>query len=143
MAQKNAIYKVDNGSTFDEMMFKTIASQVSLNDGRNLETLLKGIQTEITGEGSDGICIRLAGGGIIQGSYHTITQEDVEKNAKKLWFPKTFPNKCLTVAVTHRWVSGCSGNGYDISITSIDNDGIWINPCGNTWRKVEWIAIGY
>lgn len=143
MTQKNAIYKVDNGSTFDEIMFKTIASQVSLNDGRNLETLLQGIQTEVTGSGNDEICIRLPGGGIIQGTFHTILPVDVESNAKKLWFPKAFPNKCLTAVIANRWVAGSSGNGYDMVITDINNDGIWINPCGNTWRKVEWIAIGY
>lgn len=39
MAIKNATYQVDNGNGFDEIMFKTIASQVKLKNGMDLETL--------------------------------------------------------------------------------------------------------
>ena len=35
--QKNATYKVHNGTDFDEINFKTIGSQVKMNNGRNLE----------------------------------------------------------------------------------------------------------
>lgn len=35
--QKNATYKVHNGTDFDEINFKTIGSQVKMNSGRDLE----------------------------------------------------------------------------------------------------------
>lgn len=40
MAVKKATYKIDNGSTYDEIMFKTLAEQVYFNDGTNIETKL-------------------------------------------------------------------------------------------------------
>lgn len=40
MAVKNAIYQVDNGSGFDEIHFKTKASQVVCNDGKTVEVSL-------------------------------------------------------------------------------------------------------
>ena len=41
MAIKNAIYKVDNGTDFDEIHFKTKAAQVFLTDGTNVQTAIK------------------------------------------------------------------------------------------------------
>ena len=38
--QKIATYKVHNGTDFDEINFKTIASQVKTNDGNDVETQL-------------------------------------------------------------------------------------------------------
>lgn len=140
MTQKNAIYKVDNGVDFDEIYFKTIASQVNISDGRNLETLLQGAQTDVTGSGNDEICMRVPGGGIIQGTFNTIFDSD--GSSKKIWFPKTFPNKCITVVTRDRYIPGCSGEGF-MALTEIGKDGFSINPLGNTSRKIEWIAIGY
>ena len=41
MAIKNATYKVDNGTDFDEIMFKTTAGQVFLSDGTSVQTAIK------------------------------------------------------------------------------------------------------
>lgn len=38
--EKNATYKVHNGTDFDEINFKTIASQVKTSDGSNVEISL-------------------------------------------------------------------------------------------------------
>lgn len=37
---KNAVYKVDNGTDFDEIHFKTKAAQVFCNDGKTVESQL-------------------------------------------------------------------------------------------------------
>ena len=37
MAQKEAIYQVDNGTGFDEIFFKTIAKMVQLSNGKSLQ----------------------------------------------------------------------------------------------------------
>ncbi|WP_346877555.1 MULTISPECIES: hypothetical protein [unclassified Clostridium] len=37
---KNAIYKIDNGTDFDEIHFKTKAAQVFCNDGKTVESQL-------------------------------------------------------------------------------------------------------
>lgn len=39
MAQKNATYKVYNGSSFDEIMFKTSADQVLYENGKTLKDM--------------------------------------------------------------------------------------------------------
>ena len=39
--QKNATYRVHNGIDFDEINFKTIAPQVKLSDGEDVETAIK------------------------------------------------------------------------------------------------------
>lgn len=43
---KNAVYKVDNGTDFDEIHFKTKASQVFCNDGKTVESQLAEIMNE-------------------------------------------------------------------------------------------------
>lgn len=48
--QKNATYKVHNGTDFDEINFKTNATQVKTNDGSNVEIKL----SEITNESVNG-----------------------------------------------------------------------------------------
>lgn len=141
MAQKNAIYKVDNGSTFDEIMFKTIASQVNLSDGKDLETLLQGVRTEVRGTDLKEIVFKLPGGGFIQGSFRKILSSDGV--SIKIWFPITFPNKCTTVVIGNRWISGCQGNGYDIALTDTTKEAFWVNPVGNVGREIVWIALGY
>lgn len=57
--QKNAIYKVHNGTDFDEINFKTIAEQIFMKDGRNAETAItekmkKGYLNETSFMGNSG-----------------------------------------------------------------------------------------
>lgn len=66
-----------------------------------------------------------------------------EESSKKVWYPTTFPTKTLAVTITQQWVQGCNGNGYDMVITALDNDGFWMNPAANVGRRVHWIAIGH
>lgn len=61
MAQKNATYKVYNGSSFDEIMLKTKASQVILENGRTVEELLKDVTNYKVSE-ADNVVFILAGG---------------------------------------------------------------------------------
>lgn len=44
---KNAVYKVDNGVDFDEINFKTIASQVKTANGSDVEVQLADITTKL------------------------------------------------------------------------------------------------
>ncbi|SFG05446.1 pyocin knob domain-containing protein [Clostridium cadaveris] len=66
-----------------------------------------------------------------------------EESSKKVWYPTTFPTKTLAVTITQQWVQGCNGNGYDMVITALDNDGFWMNPAANTGRRVLWMAVGH
>lgn len=45
---KNAVYKVDNGTDFDEIHFKTKAAQVFCNDGKTVESQLAEINTNVS-----------------------------------------------------------------------------------------------
>ncbi len=45
---KNAVYKVDNGTDFDEIHFKTKAAQVFCNDGKTVEVQLAEINTNVS-----------------------------------------------------------------------------------------------
>ena len=42
MATKKATYQYDNGSSWDEIMFKTTADQVVLNSGKNIQNFFNG-----------------------------------------------------------------------------------------------------
>lgn len=45
---KNAVYKLDNGTDFDEIHFKTKAAQVFCNDGKTVESQLAEKANQIT-----------------------------------------------------------------------------------------------
>ena len=47
MAIKKAIYQVDNGTDFDEIHFKTSASQVYAEDGADIESKISSLQTKV------------------------------------------------------------------------------------------------
>ena len=47
MAIKKAIYQVDNGTDFDEIHFKTSASQVYAEDGTDIESSISSLQTKV------------------------------------------------------------------------------------------------
>ena len=55
------------------------------------------------------------------------------------FYPKTFPNKCLTfVATTHS--NGHYGGGYPVIMKTILKDKVWMSNAGD---NTTWFAMGY
>ncbi|WP_097034334.1 gp53-like domain-containing protein [Clostridium tertium] len=87
--QKIANYKVHNGTDFDEINFKTIASQVKMASGVDLESGF------INTKDSTGYT-KLPNGMILQ--WGTITDNVVTNSTnvnKSIMFPVSFPNNVL------------------------------------------------
>lgn len=142
MAQKNAIYKVDNGSTFDEMMFKTIASQVtadgygSVQDFMNIFSL-----TSKPGDG-DYIIYKMPKGLQIHVSWNAV---QMASGARHIDFAYAFPNACKGVITTCSYslagnnepgyISNVSRTGFDLAIYNHASSGVDV--------AYYWIAIGY
>lgn len=135
MAQKKATYKVYNGSNFDEIMLKTLASQVGLKDGRNLESIIENMKHSMT-DGGDGIYIKLPSGLIIQGSW--ITQQT--SGGRSANFPVAFPARTISM-VMNRWYSSAYPQGGFATLTDVSNTGFSFYGDGYPARYY-YIAIG-
>ena len=139
--QKKATYKVDNGVDFDEINFKTIAAQVKMASGIDLES---GFEISKNAIGY----VRLPNGLLIQwGSFNTFL-ENRFKNVE-IKFPKVFPGN-NKVFLNCDWLSGTTSpanvqcnaayltnNGFTATF-KVDDD-----MFANNQLSAEWFAIGY
>ncbi|GEM_PF-2535723 len=87
---KNAVYKVDNGTDFDEIHFKTKASQVFCNDGKTVESQL----AEMINEAN-----KTQNGWWKDKKTGLIIQWGNCRGTSAVTFPITFPNACLQVFI--------------------------------------------
>lgn len=140
MAQKNATYKVYNGSTFDEIMLKTLAEQVAESSTRKFvtaaeKTKLESFSTEID---NDYYTLRFPNGIIIQSSWATADSG----SEQYVTFKYAFPNSCLNVICISSWQSGCSGDG-PINLVGFPTRTNFASTNPGQGRKIHWLAIGY
>lgn len=124
--QKNATYKVDNGTDFDEINFKTIAAQVKMASGVDLES---------------GLLISKSANGYTKLPNGLIIQWGKIKgwNGGQIWvsFPITFPTLTLSVVITSMGSSAANN-----SVQSYLATGFNMNSSENN-QDTFWIAIGY
>lgn len=92
---KNAVYKVDNGTDFDEIHFKTKAAQVFCNDGKTVESQLAEIVNGFANEKGNNGYTKLPNGIIIQWGEIVITVNKGTQATKILTLPTSFPNKAI------------------------------------------------
>lgn len=134
--QKNAIYKVHNGTDFDEINFKTIAAQVKTSDGDNVENKLvdKASKTlDFLHSTAINGYTKLPNGIIIQWGTRSI-----DNSGMLTTFPITFPNSCLL----------CLCNLVDSGTTftnvwSVTKSNFYVKHFYDGWLNVSWIAVGY
>lgn len=107
MAQKNATYKVYNGSSFDEIMLKTKASQVILENGKTVEELLKDVTNYKVSE-ADNVVFILAGG--IRA--YLINGWCGNNSSSKTIFPSGLFKTIIGVA-SSTWVPGANWEKYE------------------------------
>lgn len=137
MAIKNAIYQVDNGTDFDEIHFRTKASQVLCEDGRNAEV-------QLNEKGKKNIASKTPSGWIKDSETGVITQWGTFPNlglgGATITLPISFTDasyKVLTTvkhtAVTNRIISSNNLNVGQIQL--------WASENGTP--AVDWFAIGW
>ena len=94
--KKKATYKVDNGTDFDEIYFKTSAEQVYLEDGTNLQKVVPNKVDKVTGKG-------------LSTNDYTTTEKNklagIATGANKYTHPSTHPATMITEDSTHRFTS--------------------------------------
>lgn len=132
MAQKKATYKVYNGSSFDEIMLKTLASQVIQDathrfitdtEKNNIFNPQKNFQLQSG-------YVKLPNGLILQ--WGNVTAGNP---AKWIAYPIQFPNGGLGVQLTGLW-----GN-YNVTVNSQKNNGFEALAGGS--YDCYYLAIGY
>ena len=136
MAQKNAVYQVDNGSGFDEIHFRTNEDMI-IGATQKLET--NGYR-------------KLPEGLILQWGSVVFVGDDAKKNNGWYNFPITFPNCVLnltgTINAKDSFTNYVSLTGYVEKNNNI-NFHVRFGPVGvNTENAVSetiisWVAIGY
>lgn len=94
--QKNASYKVHNGTDFDEINFKTIASQVKMASGVDLESGF------INSKADTGYT-KLPNGLILQWGITVVNINNNSGAELDANFPILFPNKVLNLQATVTW----------------------------------------
>ena len=122
--QKNATYKVHNGTDFDEINFKTIASQVKMESGIDLES---GFANNKDSTGYT----KLPNGLIIQWGDIKQTRPGWEN-----FYPIQFPNAC-------RIVVPISTSGLITFTLSIVNKTSFTVTASADLFGMRWLAIGY
>lgn len=138
MATKNAIYKVDNGTDFDEIMFKTIATQVGLTSGETLQAWINKLQRSMYDSG-DYLVEKLPDGLILQASWHTIIA--ASGSVRTVNFAQAFPNKCIAVVAVPMY----RGNVEQIYVSNVTNSYFQLASFNSLSHDAYgmWIAIGY
>ncbi len=117
---KNGIYKVDNGTDFDEIMFKTI------------EDMIEGAHQSLSQNGYR----KLPGGLIIQwGSNGT------NSVGTTVALPVAFPNQFLAVVAVPTYAAKLTGLTYSVTKKSLSQLILWTDNAN--YYLVDWIAIGY
>lgn len=140
---KNATYKIDNGTDFDTIYFKTIAAQVLMERGGTLEELLAAFPEISTySAGTDYFSIKFKNGIIVQGS-----RVESTLTGGTAWFPMTFPNNCFMVVPTVE--SKVGSTQYYATSVRVDTRGLdsftWTSWQGGTAMalgKIMYIAVG-
>lgn len=143
---KNAVYKVDNGVDFDEIHFKTKASQVFCNDGKTVESQLADMMN---------------GTVMVKKSInaHNLTEELIalpattEVNKFKIWLPNEeevlisiygYFNVDNSIAIREGAVSTNSYNWSSISkgvVTGAGADSHWGMVMGSVYAGTNVINI--
>lgn len=155
MAQKKATYKVYNGSNFDEIMLKTLASQVIQDATHRFitdteKTNWNGAVTKLnnfllslaTGSPNDHeyfYCkIPMSNGKylILEAGWGAPTSSSY----MKVTFPLAFPTKCMSFIAQKYWVNG--GTSGTFTITELSTTAA-VGATGGTGDFFYWIAIGY
>lgn len=141
--QKNATYKVHNGTDFDVINFKTIASQVKMASGLDLES---GFANSKTSSGytklPNGLILQwgnVVGANIISGTYIDTT----------ITYPISFPNSVLFAATNIYSVD--TNNVYTAKynlfihpfMSSAQVYGVNLSPGVGALADFYWFAIGY
>lgn len=146
--QKNATYKVHNGTDFDEINFKTIASQVKMASGIDLESGL------INSKNTNGYT-KLPNGLIIQWGINDITVPKGGSNAALFNLPISFTQNygLFGIAQASLNVNG-SNAGYIDAITCVctvaDKAQVRIGISDNADRlpsalifRINWVVMSY
>lgn len=144
--QKNATYKVHNGVDFDEIYFKTIASQVFFENGINFE---KGFQNNKENNGYT----QLPNGLLLQwGSINIPLHAIGISGSAEITFPLSFPTKILASSATcvrnGGWNNGNSVGVVSASIYPKNNGSATvmavpiIQLSQEMSMTIDWIAIG-
>lgn len=139
--QKNAEYKVHNGTDFDTINFKTIASQVKMASGLDLESGFS------NSKGATGYT-KLPNGLIIQWGTIEITLSSQGEKIVTAQLPVAFNNDFLIVA-SEKNNNITSFGMFNIAASKNDNGSITLsiqdlaqaNRTGIV--RVNWFAIGY
>lgn len=141
--QKNATYKVHNGTDFDEINFKSIASQIKMASGVDLES---GFMNVKSGSGYT----KLPNGIIIQwGTYYSTTIPTNGVGGGTIAYPIQFPNACLNLVLTPDLHARGANYNLDARLTSdiatskSNFDFIFVNDSSSAWGGIFYIAIGY
>ena len=138
--QKNATYKVHNGTDFDEINFKTIASQVKMSSGIDLENGF--LNNKTTGY------TNLPNGILIQWGYTDVNLSNQGGKTVTIQLPTTFNNDFIVIA-NERDNSITSQGMFNVGSVKSSNGAISINvqdlaQANRTGRvRVNWFAIGY
>lgn len=115
-AIKNAVYKVDNGTDFDEIHFKTKASQVICDNGKTAEAQL----AEMMNEGlinSSGWFKDKKTGLIIQWGTTSIALTS-SRGGVDITFPIAFPIECMHISGSCYGINNQASNDIDSVIFS-------------------------
>ena len=143
--QKNATYKVDNRNDFDEINFKTIASQVKMENGTNLESGFFNSKAD-TGY------TKLPNGLILQWGISIININNNSGAELDANFPVAFPNKVLNLQCTVTWNNinwqyaefNCAVANKDDSLSKLRVVAKTCNGNSVTGAVVVlWTALGY
>lgn len=123
--QKNAEYKVHNGTDFDTINFKTIAAQVKMSSGVDLES---GFANSKTTNGH----MKLPNGFILQWGVNAGLQTGWGTS-----FPIAFPTACVAI------IPVCTSSNIAIKITSRSATNFVIDVGTTTGVGLNYLAIGY
>lgn len=126
--EKNAIYKVHNGVDFDTINFKTIASQVKMASGVDLESGF------LNSKGVTGYT-KLPNGLILQWGWIATPSE----GGYGVTLPITFPNGIFRVLTSVDSTSFHNVRTYSASTSRFN----LATTGGNAETSISWIVLGY
>lgn len=139
--EKNANYKVHNGTDFDEINFKTIASQVKMASGLDLESGL------INSKETNGYT-KLPNGLILQWGRYSVASLNAAIYYD-IFYPITFPNKILSAMISisaHDSNGNAQGVNHRMDTSRLTQIQLKLRAATDiTYTNVIvfWVAIGY
>ena len=119
MAIKKAIYKVDNGSGFDEIYFKTSAEQIEESSSRRFVTDTE--KSNWNGKASTSIASKTTNG--LMSSSDKSKLDGIASGANAYVHPGTHPATMITGDSTHRFVTESERSSWNnkISVSDLEN----------------------